>query len=244
MDHLPWLSDHDLNFPDISDALAEPNGLLAAGGDLSSSRLLKAYSSGIFPWFDDEQPILWWSPDPRCVIDPASFTASRSLRRRLRRGDFSLKIDTAFPEVISQCRSRGGVNDSDEGTWITRDMREAYCQLHAEGFAHSFECYIDGELAGGLYGVSLGNLFFGESMFHRRTDASKLAFAGLMAVMARLNCPMVDCQIGNDHLYSLGATDIPRDVFRRFLEASAVATPINWKLLQGDLPLEVLSTVL
>ena len=238
MSALTWLSADDLNFPDISQALTEPDGLLAAGGDLSTARLLKAYASGIFPWFDDDQPILWWSPDPRCVIDPATFTASRSLRRRLRRGDFELAIDTAFAEVINQCRTRGSDNSQSTGTWITQEMRQAYCQLHDDGFAHSIECYIEGELSGGLYGVSLGNLFFGESMFHRRTDASKIAFAGLMAVMAKMGCPMVDCQVGNDHLYSLGATDIPREVFRKLLEASEQSNPIDWVPLKGKLFLD------
>lgn len=243
MSDLPWLSALDLTFPDIDDAMADPNGLLAAGGDLSAERLLCAYQSGIFPWFEDDQPILWWSPDPRCVIDPSTFKPSKSLKKTLRRGDYTLSIDTAFGQVISQCRTRGGLDSQGLGTWITGDMQEAYIELHNAGYAHSFECYFDNELVGGLYGVSLGRLFFGESMFHRKADASKIAFAGLMSVMKQNHCPLVDCQMGNDHLYSLGAMDIPRDVFKRILNDSAEvdtdADAINWQALRGPFTLDV-----
>ena len=157
MNALVWLSEDPTLFPDIDDALTDPNGLLAAGGDLSEARLIAAYRQGIFPWFDDDQPILWWSPDSRCVIDPTSFSPGRSLAKRIRKADFELRIDDAFSQVIDYCQLRSG----DEGTWITDEMKAAYLNLHDSGFAHSFECYINGTLCGGLYGLSIGNLFFG-----------------------------------------------------------------------------------
>lgn len=229
---ITWLSDYDLTFPDIEEALDEPNGLLAAGGDLSPDRLLAAYRRGIFPWFEDNQPILWWSPDPRCVIDPADYKPSRSLTRRLKRHEFAVSVDTAFAAVIEQCRIRPAGQGN--GTWITSEMRDAYIELHELGYAHSIECYRDDELVGGLYGVSIGRLFFGESMFHRETDASKVAFTGLMALMAAEGCPLVDCQIPNSHLLSLGATRIPRRVFKDLLARFIDTPPIDWASLQGQ----------
>ncbi|HIL83805.1 MAG TPA: leucyl/phenylalanyl-tRNA--protein transferase, partial [Pseudomonadales bacterium] len=185
-----------------------------------------------FPWFDDDQPILWWSPDSRCVIDPTSFSPSRSLAKRIRKADFELRIDDAFSQVIDYCQLRSG----DEGTWITDEMKAAYLNLHDSGFAHSFECYINGTLCGGLYGLSIGNLFFGESMFHHVTDASKLAFTGLMKTMANAGCPMVDCQLPNPHLLSLGAFELPRDQFRQILNKHIDKPSIDWSQLRGVCP--------
>ncbi len=227
-----WLSEDPALFPDIDDALTDPNGLLAVGGDLSEARLIAAYRQGIFPWFDDDQPILWWSPDSRCVIDPTSFSPSRSLAKRIRKADFELRIDDAFSQVIDYCQLRSG----DEGTWITDEMKAAYLNLHDSGFAHSFECYINGTLCGGLYGLSIGNLFFGESMFHHVTDASKLAFTGLMKTMANAGCPMVDCQLPNPHLLSLGAFELPRDQFRQILNKHIDKPSIDWSQLRGVCP--------
>lgn len=227
-----WLSEDPALFPDIDDALTDPNGLLAVGGDLSEARLIAAYRQGIFPWFDDDQPILWWSPDLRCVIDPTSFSPSRSLAKRIRKADFELRIDDAFSQVIDYCQLRSG----DEGTWITDEMKAAYLNLHDSGFAHSFECYINGTLCGGLYGLSIGNLFFGESMFHHVTDASKLAFTGLMKTMANAGCPMVDCQLPNPHLLSLGAFELPRDQFRQILNKHIDKPSIDWSQLRGVCP--------
>jgi leucyl/phenylalanyl-tRNA--protein transferase len=232
MSALAWLSEDPDLFPNIDDALTDPNGLLAIGGDLSEARLLAAYRQGIFPWFDDDQPILWWSPDSRCVIDPTSFSPSRSLAKRIRKADFELRIDDAFSQVIDYCQLRSG----DEGTWITDEMKAAYLNLHDSGFAHSFECYINGTLCGGLYGLSIGNLFFGESMFHHVTDASKLAFTGLMKTMANAGCPMVDCQLPNPHLLSLGAFELPRDQFRQILNKHIDQPSIDWSQLRGVCP--------
>ena len=232
MSALVWLSEDPALFPDIDDALTDPNGLLAVGGDLSEARLIAAYRQGIFPWFDDDQPILWWSPDSRCVIDPTSFSPSRSLAKRIRKADFELRIDDAFSQVIDYCQLRSG----DEGTWITDEMKAAYLNLHDSGFAHSFECYINGTLCGGLYGLSIGNLFFGESMFHHVTDASKLAFTGLMKTMANAGCPMVDCQLPNPHLLSLGAFELPRDQFRQILNKHIDKPSIDWSQLRCVCP--------
>lgn len=228
---LPWLDEDDLTFPDIDDALPDPDGLLAAGGDLSLTRLLNAYRRGIFPWYEDGQPILWWSPDPRCVIRPDTFTPSRSLKKRMNRADYTIRVDTSFEQVINYCGERG----AGEGTWITSDMKAAYINLHRAGYAHSVECFIEGELAGGLYGVSLGRLFFGESMFHHKRDASKLAFAALMEMMTKVNCPLVDCQIANPHLFSLGAFEMPRGEFRDILEENVDAPGIDWSALANGL---------
>jgi leucyl/phenylalanyl-tRNA--protein transferase len=232
MSALVWLSEDPALFPDIDDALTDPNGLLAVGGDLSEARLIAAYRQGIFPWFDDDQPILWWSPDSRCVIDPTSFSPSRSLAKRIRKADFELRIDDAFSQVIDYCQLRSG----DEGTWITDEMKAAYLNLHDSGFAHSFECYMKGTLCGGLYGLSIGNLFFGESMFHHVTDASKLAFTGLMKTMANAGCPMVDCQLPNPHLLSLGAVELPRNQFRQILNKHIDKPSIDWSQLRGVCP--------
>ena len=230
MSQFDWLPT-DFRFPDISDALEDPNGLLAVGGDLSFHRLMSAYRHGIFPWYEEGQPILWWSPDPRCVIEPASFRPSRTLKKRLRRGEFEIRVDTAFESVMRRCRTRHG--EIAEGTWITPAIIDAYCELHRAGFAHSIEVWQDGALVGGLYGVSLGRLFFGESMFHLVTDASKVAFAGLMGLMTAQGCPLVDCQITNPHLVSLGTIEMPREAFRHVLETWVDAERIDWPALTG-----------
>jgi leucyl/phenylalanyl-tRNA--protein transferase len=194
---------------------AEPGGLLAVGGDLEPERLLLAYAQGIFPWYDDSTPILWHSPDPRMVLLPRELHVSRSLDRTLRRRRFELSLDRAFPRVIAACaeapRRRG------QGTWITAAMRAAYVRLHEQGFAHSAEAWCDGELAGGVYGVALGGCFFGESMFARRSDASKAAFASLVRQLERWGFELVDCQVANPHLERLGAREWPRARFLRHL---------------------------
>lgn len=201
-------------FPPVERALRSPNGLLAAGGDLSTERLLDAYRHGIFPWFSDGEPILWWSPDPRMVLFPAELKVSRSLRRRLRRGGYDVRCDTAFAEVMAACAApRAG----QPGTWITPAMREAYLRLHRLGYAHSVETWIDGRLAGGLYGVAIGRAFFGESMFARETDASKIALAHLARQLHAWAFGVIDCQMSTPHLASLGAREIPRADFTRLV---------------------------
>jgi leucyl/phenylalanyl-tRNA---protein transferase len=197
-------------FPDVDNAMIQPNGLLAVGGDLSPARLLHAYHQGIFPWFSEAQPILWWAPDPRAVLLPEAIRISRSLKKTLRQGRFHVSFDTAFAQVIQACAApRAGQND----TWITNGMIGAYCALHARGFAHSVECWQDGQLAGGLYGVAIGKVFFGESMFSRMTDASKVA----LATLCQCGYELIDCQLPSDHLKRMGATDMPRNEFMRLL---------------------------
>lgn len=198
-------------FPDVEVALAQPNGLLAAGGDLSSARLLCAYRRGIFPWYSRGQPILWWSPDPRTVLNPASLRISRSLRKSLRRGRLLVTLDLAFEQVMRRC-AEPRVTQND--TWITSEMLRAYCRLHRQGYAHSVECWDECGLVGGLYGVALGRVFFGESMFSLVPDASKVALAHL----CQLGFELVDCQLPSEHLSRLGATALPRREFTRLLE--------------------------
>ena len=199
---------------------AEPDGLLAVGGDLSAERLLLAYSSGIFPWFNEEDPILWWSPDPRFILDPKDLKVSRSLEKTIRQGRFEIKVDTAFEEVMRACGdSRKGEGG---GTWITEAMIEAYCRLHELGFAHSVESWHEGELAGGLYGLSMGRCFFGESMFARKSNASKVAFVTLVRRLEGLNFELIDCQMPSAHLKSLGAAGIGRHLFLERLQRGAV----------------------
>ena len=197
---------------------AEPSGLLAVGGDLAPERLMLAYAMGIFPWFDAEQPILWHSPDPRLVLVPSDLTVSRTLRRVLARAAFEVTLDTAFEQVIRACARAPRKNDP--GTWITADMIDAYCRLFELGFAHSAEAWQDGELVGGLYGVSLGGCFFGESMFTLKSDASKVAFVTLVRQLEAWSFDFVDCQVHSDHLVRLGATEWSRRRFLRALDAS------------------------
>lgn len=207
---IPWLADDSHDFPPLEQALGEPNGLLAAGGDLSLERLIKAYRSGIFPWYNPGEPILWWSPDPRCVLWPEDLHISRSLRKRLRKQDYSVTFDTAFHRVISACASP---RPNQDGTWISNDIFCAYLNLHHQGYAHSVEVWIDNELVGGLYGLALGKVFFGESMFSRQRDCSKIAFAWLTRQLQYWGYELIDCQVYNNHLASLGATEIARPDF-------------------------------
>ena len=219
---IPWLGAHD-PFPPVEAALVEPNGLLAAGGDLSPQRLLDAYAHGIFPWFNDEDPILWWSPDPRMVLFPGELHVSRSLRRVQRSNAFTVTLDRAFDEVMRGCAEPRADQD---GTWITGEMFEAYARLAQLGVAHSVEVWADGMLAGGLYGVALGRVFFGESMFSRRSNASKVALAGLTQQLARWSFPLIDCQMSTPHLASLGAREIPRAQFVRLIAKGAAQPPV------------------
>lgn len=210
---IPWLDDR-IEFPPPERALHEPNGLLAAGGDLSPARLLAAYRRGIFPWYSTGQPLLWWSPDPRMVLMPEEFRMPRSLAKRLRRRDYEVRADSAFAAVITGCaqpRGDGG------GTWITEEMQAAYRGLHALGHVHSVETWIGGELAGGLYGVAIGRAFFGESMFTRVPDASKIALAHLVHQLRRWGFGVIDCQMNTAHLARFGAREIPRAAFSRQL---------------------------
>ncbi len=210
---IPWLEDND-DFPPLERALAEPNGLLAASAALSTNRLLAAYRHGIFPWFSLNQPVLWWSPDPRMVLFPAEFRTPRSLTKRLRQHDYEIRIDTAFESVMHACAAP---RHDEAGTWITPTMIAAYCELHRLGHAHSVETWIDGELAGGLYGIALGRAFYGESMFARVSDASKIALAHLVPQLARRQFGMIDCQMNTAHLARFGAREIPRTEFSQRL---------------------------
>lgn len=212
MRSLRWLSREQRVdvFPPASEALTEPNGLLAAGGDLTPERLLAAYKQGIFPWYQDGQPILWWSPDPRAVLWPSELKVSRSLRRSLRKGRFEFRVDSEFESVVAACaepRRYGG------GTWITAEMAGAYGRLHRMGWAHSFESWVDGRLAGGLYGVAIGRVFFGESMFTRVADASKVALVHAVEYLKALDVELIDCQVASAHTRSLGVVDMPREEF-------------------------------
>jgi len=204
------LLQEDTPFPPVTQALRHPNGLLAAGGDLSPARLLDAYRHGIFPWFGEGDPILWWSPDPRMVLIPAEFKLSKSLHKTLRRGAYQLCTDTAFEQVMRACAAP---RDGQDGTWIQEEIVRAYCELHRLGYAHSVETWMDDELVGGLYGISIGKMFYGESMFSRRTDASKIALAHLCAQVQRWDFGMIDCQMNTAHLASLGAREIARKEF-------------------------------
>jgi leucyl/phenylalanyl-tRNA--protein transferase len=209
-------------FPDPALAETEPNGLLAVGGDLSPDRLRNAYRAGVFPWYGEDQPILWWSPDPRLVLFPDRLHVSRSLRRTLRRDGFRVSLDRDFAAVIQACAAPRPAAD---GTWILPEMAQAYGRLHALGLAHSAECWRGGELVGGLYGVAIGRTFFGESMFSRATDASKVALVHLVRRLSAWGFALVDCQVYTPHLASLGAVEIPRAEFLRRL-AEAVDQPV------------------
>ncbi len=214
MNNLVWLNEFDPPdvFPDIAQALDDPPGLLAAGGDLRPERLLAAYRRGIFPWYSTGQPILWWSPDPRTVLFPHEMKVSRSLAKTARNRGFEARFDTDFAAVMAGCGDR---KLRPEGTWITREMRAAYQQLHTQGWAHSVETWLDGALVGGLYGVQLGGVFFGESMFSRVSNASKFALMSLCKRLINQQVGFIDCQMSTPHLLSLGARDVSR---RQFLE--------------------------
>jgi leucyl/phenylalanyl-tRNA--protein transferase len=219
---ITWLSPHDAPewFPPPEQALEEPAGLLAAGGDLSPERLIAAYRRGIFPWYSPGQPVLWWSPDPRAVLFPEEFRLRRSLAKTLRNAGFTAVVDQDFAATIDGCAAP---RVASPGTWITSEMRAAYVTLHRLGHAHSIEIRREGELLGGLYGVRLGGVFFGESMFSRTRDASKAALAHLVALCQRNNLAVIDCQLPSRHLASLGARTIPRSQFQALLSEHARA---------------------
>ena len=206
---IPWLGERD-PFPPVERALIDPNGLLAAGGDLSPARLVEAYTNGIFPWFSSGDPLLWWSPDPRMVLWLDELHVSRSLRKVVRGGRYSVTFDQAFREVMLGCAEP---RDGQDGTWITPAMVSAYTSLASLGYAHSVEAWVNGTLAGGLYGVAIGRMFYGESMFARQSDASKVAFVHLVRQLRRWGFRLIDCQMSTEHLASLGAREIPREVF-------------------------------
>jgi leucyl/phenylalanyl-tRNA---protein transferase len=225
---IPWLAP-DQPFPAVHRALREPNGLLAAGGQLSTKRLLEAYRRGIFPWYSEGEPVLWWCPDPRMVLFPNEICISRSMRKRLRNASYEVRADTSFQEVMRTCAMP---REGQAGTWITDDIVAAYTALHTAGLAHSVETWMGGELVGGLYGVAIGRAFYGESMFQRATDASKIALAHLARQLARWNFGLIDCQMATTHLASLGAREIPRKDFIALL-SELVNYPThtgNWRL--------------
>ena len=211
---LTWLKRDTLTFPPLTKAMREPNGLLAAGGDLSADRLVQAYRHGCFPWFSEGQPILWWSPDPRTVLFPEELHVSRSMAKLLRQQRYQVSFDRDFKAVIQACA--GPRRDAD-GTWITDDMQNAYTELHARGHAHSVEVWDHGELVGGLYGLAMGQLFFGESMFSRADNASKFGFVTLVKHLQAWGFVLIDCQMATPHLESLGARSIPRREFADYL---------------------------
>lgn len=215
-----------------SPELAEPDGLLAVGGDLSEERLLAAYSLGIFPWYSEGTPILWWSPEPRLVLFSKELKISRSLRQIIRKGSFSITMNTAFQEVIRGCAHVRRTPDG--GTWITGEMMEAYVRLHRSGHAHSVETWLKGELVGGLYGLSLGRAFFGESMFTRESNASKVALVALVLHLREQGVTMIDCQVTTSHLKSLGAREIPRKRFLELLD-EAIRFPLRQPFPRGPL---------
>ena len=227
---IPWLED-DHPFPPLESALREPNGLLAAGGALTPERLLNAYQRGIFPWFSDGDPILWWSPDPRMVLVPGEFRLSRSLKKRLRHREFEVTTNTAFRRVMSACASTP--REGQSGTWIVDAVIDAYAALHELGAAHSVECWQTGpkgerQLQGGLYGVCLGRMFYGESMFAHATDASKVAFAHLVHWLSSNQVEMIDCQMNTTHLASLGAKEITRHAFMQRLSILTARPGFAW----------------
>jgi leucyl/phenylalanyl-tRNA--protein transferase len=213
---IPWLRT-DSPFPPIETALTDPNGLLAAGGDVSADRLLDAYHHGIFPWYGEGQPVLWWSPDPRMVLFVDEFHLTRSLAKAVRQQRFDVRVDGAFRTVMECCSTTARPGQT--GTWITPELIDAYCALHRRGHAHSVEAWHGDTLVGGLYGVSIGSMFFGESMFALETDASKVALAHLVAIARRTGIPLIDCQQETAHLASLGARSIPRAEFAKRLAA-------------------------
>ncbi|WP_258128803.1 leucyl/phenylalanyl-tRNA--protein transferase [Achromobacter anxifer] len=229
---LPWLA-VDTPFPPAEFALADPDGLLAAGADLSTQRLIAAYSNGIFPWYSEGEPILWWSPDPRMVLAVKDFAPSHSLRKLLRQiasqehaaPRVQVRVDTAFATVMAQCAAP---RDGQPGTWITAAMQQAYRAWHEAGYVHSIETWIDGELAGGLYGISLGRMFFGESMFTRVPNASKIALAYLVRYLAAHGVERIDCQQQTRHLASLGARPIPRAAFLEHVRAATAQSAVPW----------------
>lgn len=225
---LPWLQPDNEDFPPVDDALDDPPGLLAVGGDLRPERLLAAYARGIFPWYDDSSPLLWWSPDPRMVLKPAAIHVSRSLAKTIRQGGFSVSMDQAFTQVIHQCAT---LRADCEGTWITEEMQQAYIELHSLGHAHSVEVWQGSTLCGGLYGIAMGKLFFGESMFSLKANASKIAFVALARQTEAWGYQWIDCQMPTDHLMSMGAAEMSRQDFQEVLRrwAHVPGHPAPWR---------------
>ena len=213
MSQIPWLEDTDYRFPEVSTALTEPDGLLAASEHLTPELVIDAYTKGIFPWYSDDQPVLWWSPDPRCVLYPEKFHVSRSLRRTLNNNPFEIKTNTAFNEVMLSCAQPRA---DDAGTWITDAMLSVYCELHDRGIAHSIECWQEDKLVGGIYGLVIGDIFFGESMFSRKKDASKVAMHHLCS---KIKPYLIDAQVYSDHLRTLGAEEIKRSDFTEIISS-------------------------
>lgn len=221
MTTLPWIEDGSTEFPPTQQALTDPNGLLAVGGDLSPRQLLAAYRQGIFPWFDDSQPILWWSPNPRLVISPANLHVSRSMRKLLQKRPFTITTDRAFTDVMRACAEPRKHQD---GTWISEQMITAYQTLHRLGHAHSVEVWQQEVLVGGLYGIHIGKVFFGESMFSRISNASKYGFIMLVLRLQQRGFKLIDCQVHTPHLASLGAEEIPRNAFEKLLLENTLTT--------------------
>ena len=213
-----WLNpdDNHYQFPNPNNALIEPDGLLAVGGDLSPERIINAYINGIFPWYSDGQPILWWSPNPRAVLFPENLHVSRSLKKIIRKQVFTTTMDQAFEQVIKSCAKTP--RKEQDGTWITNDMQQAYIKLHELGIAHSSECWLGDKLVGGLYGIAIGKVFFGESMFSHQSNASKIAFIHLLDELVNSNYALIDCQVTTKHLLSLGAEEIPREQFLKLIK--------------------------
>jgi leucyl/phenylalanyl-tRNA--protein transferase len=229
--NLPRLGDDPSEpFPPTAEALDSPNGLLAWGGGLEAGRLMRAYRAGIFPWYTPGQPILWWSPAPRCVIFPDQVYLSKRTRRRYNSEGYHLTMDVAFARVIKAC---AGPRNHESGTWITGDMLEAYSQLHRLGHAHSLEVWEGDVLAGGIYGLAVGSIFFGESMFSLKTDASKIALVALCRQLQQWGFGLLDCQVGNPHLFSMGAVEISRPAFERLLQklSTGPAKECSWEKL-------------
>ena len=220
-----WLDADPSHFPDYQYALTEPNGLLAAGGDLSPERIVNAYALGIFPWFNEDDPILWWSPDPRSILIPKNFCPSRSLAKFMRNTDYKVTFNQCFSDVMELCAAPRAKQD---GTWINEDMIEAYSQLNELGYAHSVEYWRNGKLEGGLYGISLGKAFFGESMFSLSSNASKVAFSHLCERLNEHDFKIIDCQVHNAHLESLGAFETPRADFLKILQQAVCEPETNW----------------
>ncbi len=220
------------DFPPVDHALRDPDGLLAIGGELSEERILDAYKKGIFPWFNHGQPVMWWSPDPRCVLLPNEIKISRSLAKCIRQKKYSITYDTVFTDVINACSAaRKGIYD----TWITHDIKQAYTNLHKLGYAHSIECWLDEKLVGGLYGLALGKVFFGESMFSRETDASKVALVHLSQLLAKKEFRLIDCQVHSHHLQTLGAQPMKRELFIQVL--NNFCNDNKTSLLSSELPI-------
>lgn len=217
---IPWLQLNNVEFPDVEEAWDEPNGILAAGGDLSVPRLTEAYCGGIFPWYNEGEPILWWSPDPRCVLIPSELKISKSLKKTIRSKKYRVTFDQCFSDVISACAMpREDLTDDESGTWISDEMQQAYQNLHEAGYAHSVECWLGNELVGGLYGLAIGKVFFGESMFSRASDASKVAFATLCEYLKEKGFQLIDGQVDSPHLRTLGFNLIERRDFVSLLSS-------------------------